>query len=67
MNVFDEYTDEYDLWYDKHHNKYQSEVISLKKFPVGFPKFCAPDKSLINGIISVCIQITPTQARFFVF
>ena len=36
MNVFDEYTDEYDLWYDKHHNKYQSEVIALKKLiPVG--------------------------------
>lgn len=36
MNVFDEYTDEYDLWYDKHHNKYQSEIIALKKLiPVG--------------------------------
>lgn len=36
MNVFDEYTDEYDLWYDKHHNRYQSEIIALKKLiPVG--------------------------------
>lgn len=36
MSVFDDYTDAYDLWYDKHHNKYQSEIIALKKLiPVG--------------------------------
>ncbi|MDP1744672.1 MAG: class I SAM-dependent methyltransferase [Bacteroidota bacterium] len=31
MNIFNEYTDEYDLWFDKHHNTYQSEVLALKK------------------------------------
>lgn len=36
MNVFDTYTNEYDLWYDKHNDKYQSEIIALKKIiPVG--------------------------------
>ena len=35
-NVFDEYTNEYNLWYDKDHNKYQSEIIALKKvIPIG--------------------------------
>lgn len=31
MAVFDEYASEYDLWYEKHNNKYRSEVIALKK------------------------------------
>lgn len=36
MNVFDEYTGEYDLWYEKHNDKYQSEIIALKKLiPLG--------------------------------